>query len=179
MTIHYALDEKDFLTFQLFAASPSIVKRRRFTRFSFAAIYIILGGVLLAVGKLPIGVILLLLGVLWFIVYPMYERKRYRNHYITHIKEHYEGRLNRPSSITFSKEGVETNNSGGESKLPYTELDAMQEIGGYIYIRLKTGVSFIIPKQKTDNPAETIAFLKNLASRLNIPYATNLDWTWK
>jgi len=181
MHLQYTLDENDFLDFQLYTAdtAPAAQRKRRMIQYAFAGMYVILGGLMLVVSKPGLAVFLFALGILWWMFYPKYERKRYQNHFRLHIHEHYQDRIGRPSSMKFTDKGIVSQNSGGEGILPYTELEAIQETGRHIFLRLKSGVALIIPKHQMENAAEITSTLQQLAQEHHIPYTTQLNWTWK
>ena len=61
-----------------------------------------------------------------------------------------------------------------------TQVNSINEIKEYYFIRLKNKTSIIIPKAKitSNNKNEVNQFLKQLSENLNIEYIKELDWKW-
>lgn len=91
----------------------------------------------------------------------------------------YKDRLDGIGTIKLSNDCILAKDDGSESKVLTREIETINEISSAIYITLKGGQSFILPKDKiSDIDAVTIR-LKELAAWLNILY--NIDDTrkWK
>ena len=126
----------------------------------------------------PVCAIFVSIGVLWFLIYPIWERRHYIKHYRGFIKENYKDRIGQTGSITFGDEYILAKDSGSESKLQLTELEQIDEIGTLILVRLKGGQSFVLSKEKLNNLNDVVNNLKELANRLNIDYKIDLNWKW-
>jgi len=118
-------------------------------------------------------------GLLWFLIYPFWERRHYINHYKGFIKENYKERLGRTATLEFSNEVIIAKDNGSESKVLTTELEKIIEISSTIFVKLKGGQSFILPKDKIDDIGTLTGRLKELASYLNIEYCIEDKWEWK
>ena len=106
MTIDYKIDEKDFLTHQLFVASKSdrIKRKRKRSKILLPLIYVAFGLLFLFQDKVSLTIIFFIIGLLWFLIYPFFERRHYIKHYTGFIKENYQdrlGRVNFPLTVTF------------------------------------------------------------------------------
>ena len=179
MKLNYALDREDFLTLQLYVAShsPQVKKMRRM---SWLIIPIIYGLIALIFWKdLAFSITFFVLGILWLIIYPFFQRKRYIKIYGRHLDEIYKNRFEKPIELTFGKDNISSKDYSGEGKMKLSEIEKINEIRNYFYIKFTTGVSHIIPKQKIEKSNEVKKFLKDLAKKHNIPYQTELEWQWK
>ena len=181
MTIDFSIDEKDFLTNQLYMASKSdrIRKKRKRNRIILPLIYVAFGILFLFTDKLPLTIIFLIIGLLWYIVYPIYEKRYYIKHYQGFIKDNYKERIGKTSSLEINDDFIIGKDSGSESKILTKELEEINEIPTTIFVKLKTGQSLILPKNKIKNIDLLIIRLKQLASSLNIPYNLDEKWEWK
>ena len=181
MTIDFSIDEKDFLTNQLYMASKSdrIRKKRKRNRIILPLIYVAFGILFLFTDKLPLTIIFLIIGLLWYIVYPIYEKRHYIKHYQGFIKDNYKERIGKTSSLEINDDFIIGKDSGSESKILTKELEEINEIPTTIFVKLKTGQSLILPKNKIKNIDLLIIRLKQLASSLNIPYNLDEKWEWK
>jgi len=181
MTIDYKIEENDFLTHQLFIASKSdrIKKKRQRSKVILPLIYVAFGLLCLFQDKVSLAIIFFIIGLLWFFIYPIWERRHYIKHYKGFIKENYKNRLGRTATLEFNNEYILAKDNGSESKVLTTELDEICEIPTTIYIRLKSGQSFILPKDKISEFDKVKARLKELADHLKIKYDTDEKWEWK
>ncbi|MCC5936232.1 MAG: YcxB family protein [Lunatimonas sp.] len=181
MTIDYKIDENDFLTHQLFVASKSdrIKKKRQRNKVILPLIYIAFGLLFLYQDKVLLAIIFFIIGLLWFLIYPIWERRHYIKHYKGFIKENYKDRLGRTATLEFNNEYILAKDNGSQSKVLTTELEEICEIPSTIFVRLKGGQSFILPKDKITDFDKVKAKLKELADHLKIKYDTDEKWEWK
>jgi hypothetical protein len=181
MTIDYKIDENDFLTHQLFVASKSdrIKKKRQRSKVIASLIYFAFGLLFFFEDKLFLTIIFFIVGFLWYFIYPLWERQHYINHYKGFIKENYKDRLGRIATLEFSNDFILAKDNGSESKVLTTELEEICEIPTTIYVRLKGGQSFILPKDKIANYDIVKVRLKELAIYLKIKYDSDEKWEWK
>ncbi len=165
MTIDYKIDENDFLTHQLFVASKSdrIKKKRQRSKLIVALIYVVFGLLFLLQDKISLAIIFFIIGILWFFIYPIWERRHYINHYKRFIRENYKDRLGRTATLEFNNEYILAQDNGSESKILTIELEEICEIPTTILVRLKGGQSFILPKDKITDFDKVKARLKELA----------------
>jgi ABC-type multidrug transport system fused ATPase/permease subunit len=181
MTIDYKIDENDFLTHQLFVASKSdrIKKKRQRSKVILPLIYLAFGLLFFFQDKVSLAVIFLIIGLLWFFIYPIWERRHYIKHYKGFIKENYKDRLGRTAILEFNNEYIVAKDNGSESKVLTTELEEICEIPTTIFVRLKGGQSFILPKDKITDLHKVKARLTELADHLEIKYDIDEKWEWK
>ena len=103
MKITFELEQNDFLLHQLYIASvsPSIKKRRWMNRmlvplfFSLIALYVYFQN-----GWSDV-VIPLSLGLLWYVLYPIFDRRVFLKHYQLFIDENFKQKLNCKQSLEF------------------------------------------------------------------------------
>ncbi|HEY0262049.1 MAG TPA: hypothetical protein VGB95_03425 [Chitinophagales bacterium] len=181
-SVTFQLDENDFLTSLLFLASKSdqIKKIRQRNKIVIPLLYVGLG-LLLGLWGSDIGflVTFLVVGFLWFLLYPLWEKRRYVNHYKQYIQETYKERIGKNMTVEFNNEFVVARDSGSETKTLTTVLDEINEISSLIILRMKSGQTFILPKDKIMNVDSVIVELKDLAACLKIQYIVDEKWEWK
>lgn len=181
MTIEYKIDENDFLTHQLFLASKSdrIKKKRRRSKVIVPLIYVVFGFLFLFESNYIMTIAFFVIGLLWFLIYPLWERRHYIKHYQGFIKETYKDRLGRTTTLEFSNDFILANDNGSESRILTKEIDEISEIQSTIFVRLKDGQSFILPKNKITSLDIVTRRLKELADFLKIKYVVDDKWEWK
>lgn len=181
MVVDFTNDKNDFLIHQLFIASKSerIKKKRYRNKIMVPLIYAGLGGLFILQDHFEPAVIFLIVGALWFIFYPLWERRYYIRHYKNHIQEHYKERFGKKGSIEFNNDILIAKDEGAESRVLTTELEEINEIPTNIFLRLKGGHSFILPKEKISEIDSLKVRLKELAEHLGIKYTEDEQWRWK
>lgn len=181
MTIYYKIDKKDFLTYQLFNASQSkqIKKKRWRNKVILPFIYFAMGLLFLFGDRTSLTIAFFSIGILWFFIYPLWERRRYVKHYQGFVKENYQKRFGKTASLEFRNDFIFAKDDSTESKILTTEVDEINEIPTAIFVKLKGGQSFILPKSKIENIEEVVMRLKELANYLKISYNINQNWEWK
>jgi uncharacterized protein YlzI (FlbEa/FlbD family) len=181
MKVDFQIDENDFLMHQLFVASRSaqIKKKRQRSRVVVPLFYAALAFLFLTENKYALAIGFLTFALLWFFLYPYWERRRFINHYRKFIKENYTGRLGRTATLAFYDDFIIAKDNGSESKVLTTEIEQINEIPTTIFVRLKGGQSFILPKDKIENVNMLIIRLKELANHLRVKYEDDDKWEWK
>lgn len=181
MTIDYKIGENDFLTHQLFLASKSdrIKKKRQRNKILVPLIYAALGLFFLFENKFLMTLIFFMVGLLWFFIYPLWERRHYINHYKGFIKENYKDRIGKMGTLVLNNDFILAKDSGSESKILTSELELINEIPSSIIIRIKGGQSLLLPKDKIPDIKTVIITLQELATILNIKYDIDENWEWR
>lgn len=181
MTLQYSLDEHDYLEHLLFTATKSdTIKKKRLKNWIITtAVFFCLSIVFFFTHDMKLVYGCWIIGLITFIFYPMYERHHYKKFYQKHAADAYKERSNVPCTVTINETTIDTKDKTGETKLNLSELKDIVETGRYFYLRLKSSGSLIMPKQKMGNQEILHLELQHLASRLNIPFSTDLGWEWK
>jgi hypothetical protein len=110
--------------------------------------------------------------------YPTYSAWRYKRHYLRNIRENYKGRVGEPCLIEFGDDTIVASDKTSESKVNISEIEVINEIRDYYFIKMKSGVSLMIAKRKCDDLPRIEAAIKALIAR-GIPHHAMLDWRWK
>jgi len=177
MKLNYSNSAADFLEHQLFIASqsPTVQKKRRNARWIVAGIYIAIGGVFLITDSRIGALVCSIGGLLWFVFHPLYSRKRYHRHYTRHIAEHYKKRIDRPVDISVDAKFIHLKDATSNAKISTKELEKVIEIPNHYLIKMKTGVSLIVPKPAVAEPEKFTALFR----RMNVEVQDCTDWKWQ
>jgi hypothetical protein len=180
MNVEFTLEKEDFLTFQLYTASKSetVIKTRNKYRIRVPIAYAILSIILYEFADIIFAGIFLCVGLLWYLLYPYYIRKKYVKHYSKHIDEQYKNRFGKSESLTIKSDVIESKDIIGESKINMREIEELNEIKDYYFIKFSSGVSLIIPKNRIKKSEELKEKLQNIVSDLSIKHNQELDWKW-
>lgn len=177
MKINYKLTNKDFLEYQLYTSSKSeLLKKRRF-RFQIVIplIYVLFGLYFAFInGDNIIGIVFAGIGILWFALYPIYSKWRYKKYYQKHVEENYKNRINIPIEIDFDENSVIAKDFTTESKIKGTELKELIETKNHFFIKLATDLSLIIPKHSIEDLTE----FKKRVTELGAEYVDERNWEW-
>lgn len=120
-----------------------------------------------------------MIGILWYSLFPLYERKRYLKHYQEFIKENYKDRFKGKFSLEISSSIVVAADGVNESRTKATEITEIVELPTLILIRIRGGHSFILPKSEFNDVEKLKSDLISLANTLEIRYINQLKWFWK
>lgn len=174
------LDKEDFLRFQLYTASKSKrIKNRRLRSWIFTTLFFVLMVLITSENEDSFLYIYFAAAACAnFILYPYYTRWRYKMHYKKHIEDHYETKCGVESLFTITSEYILSQDHTGESKIMISEIKEIIEIEKDIFIKIKSGEAFIIPKRIPDI-GQLSKELKILCNSKEINWNTELEWKWK
>ncbi len=181
MTLTYTLSEYDFLQHQLFIASKTqrTKNQRTKTWLIYSVAMLLLSLMFYQSGNIFMTYYFLVFGIVFFCMFPFYQRWYYKNHYRKFVTDTYKNRFDRVVSVTISGEGIETSDFTGESKINLTELESTIETSEYFYVKMRTSGHLIIPKMKLSNIDSTRIELKDLCKELSIRFTNDLNWKWR
>jgi len=178
MKLDYHLTFDHFLEHQLYAAShsKSAQKKRRNSRIIMAAAYAFLGLFILSLTEDDVlGGVFIAIGIGWYFAYPFYSRQRYRRHYQKYIRENYQSRINVPLELEVEPDFILSKDKSGESKVIMKEVEALVSLPNIFLIKMKSGVSFIVPKDSVLNQELWLETFQNIGIEL----VDETEWKWK
>ncbi|NRD22506.1 YcxB family protein [Winogradskyella litoriviva] len=179
MKLQFKLSFYDFLEYQLYFSSKSEVqqKNRKKSRNIVPLIYIGLIIIALIINQYIIAVTFFIAAILWYLFHPLYAKYRYKKHFEKHINENYKNRINKEATLNFIKESnvLEATDEGTKTSIKVSEFDKLIELKNHFFLRLKSEMSFVIPKHAIEDETE----FKKLFLDLNIGYLDETDWVWK
>jgi hypothetical protein len=181
MKLQYSLDEEDFLSHQLYMASKSerIQKKRMRNKWIVPGIYFVFGLFFLKDSLYTLSSVFILFSIFWVFLYPVWERKRYRKHYLNFIQDNYSERVGKTTILEFTESSILAKTDSSEAKVSVSEIKGIIELKDCIFVHLKSGSSYIIPKNKISNSKEVKHYLEDLSKKLEINYTKELNWEWK
>ena len=181
MTLTYTLNENDFLQHQLFNSSKSkrVKSQRRKTWIIYSLAMFFLSFMFYQSGNNFLTYYFLIFGFIFIFLFPLYQQWYYKRHYQKFVRETYKKRFNKISTITFNDNNIETLDRTGESKINLSEMDEIEETGGYFYLKMKTGEQLIIPKLQIKNIEDLKDKLQEIAEKFKVNFVSDLMWKWK
>ncbi len=178
MRLNYHLSNSDFLEYQLYSSSKSKLhtKKRFRSRVLLPLIYLVFGLYIYNKNEnSTLALIFVGIAVLWFFLYPIYSKWRFKKHFQKHVEENYKNRINKPVEINFEENSLSTKDFTSESKINGAELKELIETKNHFFIKLTTDLSLIIPKEAVENKTE----FKQRVIGLGAEYVNELNWEWK
>lgn len=181
MTIELKIDENDYLNYQLFVASQSktIKRKRNRNKIIIPILYLLIGTSGFYNNSIFMGIVFCIFAVLWFFLYPLWERNNYIKHYKNFIQENYKDAFGKSAFLEISDKTIFIKDEVSDSKLLTSEIKEIYEIPTSIYIRMKAGKTLILPKSKIPSIQELKSELIRLSSVLKINYISDENWVWK
>jgi len=181
ISITMQLDENDYLTYQLYNASKTQRVREGRIRAWIATTAIFLGMAYLfyVSDNQALMIYFLVLSLITLVFYPLYSRWRYKKHYAKHIREVYKNRFNQACTLEISDDLIVAKDSGSETRINTSEIEVVNEIEGFYFLKLKTGTSLIIAKAKANDPAQIVEAMKSLLANKAIKHNVELNWKWQ
>lgn len=181
--LNMTLDENDYLTFQLYTASknPRVRKTRIRSWIITTVGFLALTYVFFKDNNGFLGYYFLIASVLSLILYPRYSRWRYKRHYKRHIQDAYKNRFGEECIIEFAADTIVTKDKTSEVKINTAEIEEINEIKDFYFVKSKSGVSLIISKVKTD-PADLERIkeeVQALVHKRGVRHNVELDWKWR
>lgn len=180
MTITYTMDENAFLAHQLYVASKSdrIRTKRQRSRAIVPILYSIFGIFLYLYNRNILAIGFIVFGIVWYFIYPIWEKRRYVKHYRDFIRDNYNDRLGKTATLEITNDFILAKDNGSVSKVLTSEIKDICDLPQVILIRLRGGQSFIIPKNSLSDIVSVTDHLKFLAVNLNILYSNENQWKW-
>jgi predicted membrane protein len=159
MNLKFQLTQEDLVKFNEYHSAHSLlhIKNRRRYRIVVPIIYIVLSGIFFVLSEFIMGVIFILFALVWFLLAPWRQRRRYKKHFQKHVAETVGNALEEPTEIELKEDGIHGKSHIGSSIFKYSSVDKIINEEGYTYIYIGKGMALIIPHDRV--PAEDISTL--------------------
>ena len=180
-TLSYNLEKEDYLAFQLYNASisKSIKQNRSKSRLLLVSAFALLG-LLMFVRNSNLAAIVFSVGsVITFLLYPKLLRNRYQKIYETHVADTFVPDSEGNGKLELENDRLIGSNSLSETMVKTDLIQRIDETEKYIFVKVTTGIGFIIPKDRVTNLEEANAWLAKQEQKLGITRIVDLDWEWK
>lgn len=83
--------------------------------------------------------------------------------------------MNKEVSISFEEEYIITEDESGKTEVKIVQVEKVIEIDEYYFIRLKSNMTFIIPKRVIEDKMKFNAYFE----KHSINWDYQLNWQWK
>jgi hypothetical protein len=175
------LDENDYLNYQLYTASKTPrIKKARIKSWVLATVsFLCLSFLFFRSDNHTVGYYFLIVSGLSLVFFPLYSRWRYKRHFLAYTRDAFKNRYDEEVTLDISAEVIRTKDKTSEVIINTSEIEEINEIKEYCFVKIKTGQSLIISKSKTENFEEIKGILQNIANTKGIKYNLDLDWKWR
>jgi hypothetical protein len=175
------LDENDYLTHQLYTASKTPrIKKARIKGWIFTTgAFLCLTFLFFESNNDFLGYYFLVASGLSLTLYPFYSRWRHRNHYLKYVRDTYKNRFGTESTLEINDNIIVAKDKTGEERINTSEIEEINEIRDFCFVKMTTGASLIISKAKADDIDKIKNQLRSLADNKGIKYNMELDWKWR
>lgn len=181
MQLSFLYEEKALTEYQLYIASksPAVTKTRNRNRWLLSLIYIAIGVFGIFKGDMMFTVMFIVIGILWYILYPVWGGKFYARHFSKFVKANYKNRFGTSVDLDFQTDKVVIDEAGQTAEFEYSEFETIIEIPQSFLIKLKSELIILIDKKATTSEPDVAAFFRQLTDRMNINYIQDTNWKWR
>lgn len=179
MKLNYQLTEEDYLQFCLFAASQNLTLRdaKRRTLFLLILIFSLVSVWIYFRFHSLFFITFSATGILYCIFYYFYGyRSVFKRAYKKNVKRLFKEKIGMEFSVVSDNELITILSNQTKLEINLTNVDFIEEIADYYFIKLKTSDRIIIPKRIFENGTNSEASLRNFANQNNITIKQLLDW---
>ena len=178
LNLTYKLTADDYLAHQLYIVSKSerIKKKRKRSQWLVPIFYTFIAGLFyirLMLVYQSLG--FLFFGILWYLFYPLYSKRRYRKHYQKHIKEHYSNKIGGIATLVFEQNVLLVLGEGTETKVNFSEIEEVIEIPHLFMIRVSTGDHLLVSK----DTSVSLSDFKEQLKDDEVVFTDETDWEWR
>ena len=124
MTIQFKIEENDYLIFQLYTASKNkrLQNKRLRNKILVPVLYLGCAAYLFWIGAMLMGFLFVSIAVLWFILYPIFEKSKMMKHYLITIRENHKEVFGRTTTIKFLENEITASDEVSETKIIFSEI---------------------------------------------------------
>lgn len=181
MKLSFPLAVQDYLDYQLYSVTRSekAMRKRLIGRLLFPIIYLLVGIIFIIDKNFTFVAFNFILAVLWYIIYPISERKRYENTFRRSIERDLTPHLNEAGSIEWTNNEIIARVNDQEAIVNEKDVAAIIELHAVILIQFYNKHNFILPKRKIENLSDVLSYLQSKCTKLSIPFIDHTNWQWK
>ncbi len=181
MIFNYKLEIDDYQTHLLYtiSKSDSAIKTRAKIRLMISIFLVILACISFGNHSFGQGIYLLFLSVLAFYLMPLFTRWSYNRTYLKQVKKYYNDRISEPTTFEIKKDSIHISDTHGESKLLFSDIEEINELANYYFLKTKNGQSIILPLYSIETSENLNSELTNFAHEFSINWNNEVNWIWK
>ena len=182
METKFKIDLEDYLAYQLYSASTNQrIKSQRKRAVIILVIVLICTGIhhFFRDDNFFAIYFFATTAILSALLFPLFLKWYYKNYYLRHCKDVYKNNFGEEVTLAINEDLIQTKDRSGESSINISELTEIGETGQHYFLKLLSGQTVIVPKNKLNNLDEFKITLDSIAKKQNIEQKINLNWKWK
>ena len=155
--------------------SKSAVKKRFMLRVFLAVSYISFGIYLCLYSNLYLGMVFIVLGIVWYFIFPSRSKRTHSKFYKKHINENYKARMLSETELSFEDNHFYIKDNSTESKFSATEIEEIIELKRLFVVKIKNGSHILLSKKD----ANITSRVRAIFNEIGVLTQDNTDWQWK
>ncbi len=177
MEIRYSLVESDVLNFQMYSAGSSraVSRRKLVGRLILLLVPGLMGLVFWSDGDRALAMAFVVFGISAAMVLPWLIKKQHRKHFKNHIREKCQGMLGAEVTLRLEDSGLRSSGSDSDGVVKYAGIETLIELDALFLIRLKQGLTLIVPKSDVSGVA---SFMEMLSERADLAVQDHCSYPW-
>lgn len=177
--INYSLTESDLLNFQMYSAGDSKAVRRRILigRCLLPLICLLLAGLFWLDGDVAFALAFFVPGVLFALFMSRIIKQQHRRHFRNHIRDKCQGMLETEARLIIEDEGLRSIGPDSEGLIKYSGIESLAELEALFLIKLKQGLTLIIPKSCWPE-SELHVFIERIAAKSALMLQDHRNRSW-
>lgn len=126
-----------------------------------------------------LGIYFLIATGLSLTLFPFYSRWRYKEHYLKYVRDTYKDKFGKEGEIDFDDDTVMIKGKGSEVKVNKSEIEEVDEIRDFYFIKTRIGVVFIVSKNKSNDIEKINNEIRSMIETQRLKHNIELDWKWR
>jgi len=173
MEFTYTIRADNFLEYYLFMVSESktITRKRNIAKYSFSVIYLLFGIYFFSFSKYLLGIAFIAISIAWYYFYPLLNKRSLKRFYVNHLAQNYKQKMDSQTILNVGTTSIIIVDANSENQIDISELDKIIETALSFFIKLKSGTSFIVPKDQID-----ILLFREQINALQIAIQDSTNW---
>lgn len=181
MIYTYKIEEGDYHTHLLYtiSKSSSAIKTRAKIRMMMTLFLAIFAFMSYGNNSPGQAIYFSILAIMAFFFMPLYTRWNYKKTYLKHVKKFYKDRMSEPTSLEIKDKTITIADTKGESTIDFSEIEEINELSDYCFLKVKSGQSIIVPTYSIESSDNLIMELTTIAHEADIPWNDEINWIWR
>ena len=180
MLLHSTLSAEDYVDNLLFfnSINERLIKRRRndmILSACFAMVPVILA---ILLENWIFTLTFLIIAIVGLYTQPKRKKNTIRRHYRRHVEENFHNRFGKEAIVTIDSKEIYVATPGEEGRIDFDQMETIYEVPYHFFIKLLSGTSLIIPKDRVADAAAVGAELHAIAAQYNREYVVMNGWKW-
>lgn len=180
-TMKLSFNEKIMLDSLLYEASKSdeVKQSKKVSGYLFGGMIAVIG-LFLMFFEPVLGGAILLVGGLFYLIYPKFASRYYKKYYTNiALGDQYKSSEANTFTVEFNKDSILIKNAQLEAKHSVTHFEQISETAENFFIKMNSGSYLIFPKAQVPDLVWLKKYFHEICTDQNILYHEELNWKWE